>query len=302
VPAVDAVPAPHEPRPLGPFTVGPLAFGCWRFGSQSVSEARALIDAALAAGMNLIDTADIYGTAFGEAEDLLGRVLAEDSTLRDEMVLATKGGIRPGTPYDSSAAYLRQACDDSLRRLRVDTLDLYQIHRPDLFGHPGEVADTLAVLHAAGKVRTIGVSNYTVAQTQALAHFLPPQVPFVSTQPQFSAVVLDPILDGTLDLCCTTGIRPLAWSPLAGGALARADADGVRPELITVLDELAGREGVDRASVAIAWVLHHPSRPVAILGTQRPERVASSTAALNVRLERVDLYRIIEASTGTPLP
>ncbi len=302
MPPVSALPEPHAPRPLGPFTVGPLAFGCWRFGSQPVSEARALIDAALGAGMNLIDTADIYGAAFGEAELLLGRVLAETPTLRDAMVLATKGGIRPGTPYNSSAAYLRQACEDSLRRLRVDTVDLYQIHRPDLFAHPSEVADTLAALHAAGNVRTVGVSNYSVAQTQALARFLPPDVPFVSTQPQFSAVVLDPILDGTLDLCCTIGIRPLAWSPLAGGALARADASGVRPELIAVLDDLAEREGVDRASVAIAWVLHHPSRPVAILGTQRPERVGSSTAALNVRLQQVDLYRIIEASTGAPLP
>lgn len=302
MPVVPALPAPNEPRPLGPFTVGPLAFGCWRFGNQSVTEARALIDAALAAGMNLIDTADIYGDAFGEAEALLGRVLAEDPSLREAMVLATKGGIRPGTPYDSSATYLRQACEDSLRRLSADTIDLYQIHRPDLFAHPADAAETLAALHAAGKIRSVGVSNYTVAQTEALARFLPSEVPFVATQPQFSAVVLDPILDGTLDLCCATDIRPLAWSPLAGGALARNDASGVRPELIAVLDELATREGVDRASVAIAWVLHHPSRPVAILGTQRPERVGSSTAALNVRLERVDLYRIIEASTGERLP
>ena len=302
MPPVVAVPEPHEPRPLGPFTIGPLAFGCWRFGSQPVSEARALIDAALAAGMNLIDTADIYGDAFGQAEELLGRVLAGGSSLRDGMVLATKGGIRPGTPYDSSATYLRQACEDSLRRLRADTIDLYQIHRPDLFAHPAEVAETLTELHAAGKVRSVGVSNYTVAQTQALARYLPSEVPFVATQPQFSAVVLDPIFDGTLDLCCTTGIRPLAWSPLAGGALARADAGDVRPELIGVLDELADREGVDRASVAIAWVLHHPSRPVAIVGTQRPERVGTSTTALAVRLDRVDLYRIFEASTGTPLP
>ena len=104
--------------------VGPISYGCWRFAHQDLVTAESLVSTALDAGWTLIDTADIYGfdgeRGFGDAESLLGRVLARDPSLRDRMVLATKGGIRPGVPYDWSASYLRTACEDSLRRLGVD--------------------------------------------------------------------------------------------------------------------------------------------------------------------------------------
>src|SRR3546814_4139474 len=102
------------------------------------------------------------------------------SDLRDGMLLATKGGIIPGVPYDSSAPYLASAIDASLRRLRTERVELWQIHRPDLLAHPQEIARTLEEAHGAGKIGAIGVSNFTPAQTSALAHFLP--VPLVSHQ------------------------------------------------------------------------------------------------------------------------
>jgi predicted oxidoreductase len=97
-----------------------------------------------------------------------------------------------------------------------------------------------------------------------------------------------------------TGTVPLVWSPLGGGRLATGD--GVRPELLAVLDRLAEREGVDRATVAVAFVLAHPAAPIAIVGSQRPERIAASRAALDVVLTRDDVYSIIQASEGVPLP
>lgn len=293
----------NDARPLGPFHVGPLAFGCWRFTNASVAEARALIEAALGHGMNLVDTADVYGldwggSGFGANEAILGKVLAEAPELRERIVLATKGGIVPPTPYDSSAGYLTDACDASLRRLGVERIDLYQIHRPDLFTHPGEVADTLSRLRDEGKIAEVGVSNHTAAQTDALQAHLP--FALVADQPEYSLLRLDPLRDGVLDRCLRVGLTPLAWSPLAGGALATGD--GVRPELVAALDELATREGVSRAALATAFVLAHPSRPVAILGTQRIDRLAELAAAPSVRLDRSDVYRLIEASDGVPLP
>lgn len=283
--------------------IGPLGFGCWRFVGTDVAAGQELIETALELGMNLVDTADIYGRGwggggFGEAEELLGKVLAAAPGLRDAMVLATKGGIREGVPYDSSPAYLRQACEDSLRRLGVEVIDLYQVHRPDLFAHPLDVAETLDALVAEGKVRHVGVSNHTPAQTRALLEYL--EAPLVSVQPEYSAAHLDPLRDGTLDLAVEQGFAVLAWSPLAGGALATGE--GVAPALLAVLDELAAREGVDRAAVAIAFTLCHPSSPVAILGTQRPERLREAQAALGIHLDRIDCYRIVEASEGVPLP
>jgi predicted oxidoreductase len=283
--------------------VGPLAFGCWRFNGSDVAKGQELIETALELDMNLVDTADIYGRGhggggFGESEELLGKVLAAAPELRDRMVLATKGGIREGVPYDSSAAYLEQACDDSLRRLGVEVIDLYQVHRPDLFTHPLDVAEALDGLVASGKVRTVGVSNHSAAQVAALSEYL--EAPLVSTQPEYSAAHLDALRDGTLDQAMAEGFAVLAWSPLAGGRLA--DGDGVRKELLTVLDELAAREGVDRTTIALAFVLAHPSGPVAILGTQQPQRLRDAQRALEVHLDRVDCYRIVEASEGVALP
>jgi aryl-alcohol dehydrogenase-like predicted oxidoreductase len=292
------------PRPLGSLPpVGPLAFGQWRFTSGDLAGSQALLEAALDAGMNLVDTADVYGldwggTGFGEVEANLGRVLAAAPQLRDRMVLATKGGIRPPIPYDSSPTALRSACEDSLRRLGVDVIDLYQIHRPDLYTHPADVAATLTALREAGKLREVGVSNHTVAQTEALQAQL--GFPLVSTQPEYSVVHLDPMRDGTFDRCLRDGTVPLAWSPLAGGRLATGE--GLRAELLAELDRLAAREGVDTSAIALAFVLAHPAAPVAIIGTQRPERIAAATAALGVHLDRADVYTLVQASEGVPLP
>ncbi len=285
--------------------MGALSFGCWRFTTGDVAQAGSLLDTALELGMNLVDTADVYGldwngTGFGSVEELLGRVIAQRPERRDAMVLATKGGIIPGIPYDSSPKSLRAALDASLLRLGVEQVDLYQVHRPDLFTHPEALADTLRSFIDSGRVSMVGVSNVTVAQTRALRAHLGNAL--VSTQPEFSAAHLEPLRDGTFDLCMELDIAPLAWSPLAGGRLLDDTNAFIRPELRLVLDELAIREGVSRACIAIAFVLAHPARPIAIVGTQQPQRLRELQRSLEVHLDRTDLYRIIVASEGVPLP
>lgn len=292
-----------DPRKIGTDTCGPLAFGCWRMTDPDLSKSQRLLETALEADMTLIDTADVYGldyggAGFGDCETILGKTLAQAKGLRDKFLIATKGGILPPQPYDSSRKYLTQACDASLSRLGIDVIDLYQIHRPDMFVHPSDLAETLEGLRQAGKIRHIGVSNFTVAQHDALSQCL--SEPLATSQPEFSAATLTPMLDGTFDRCMAQGITPLAWSPLAGGRLATGE--DVRAELVEVLDRLAEREGADRSAVALAFVLAHPSRPVAILGTTRPERLQASAAALEVKLDRNDCYDIIEASQGFALP
>ncbi len=292
-----------EPRSLGSFVVGPLGFGCWRFTSSSVDEAQALIEVALDNGMNLVDTADVYGldwggTGFGDNEALLGKVLAAAPGLRDRMVLATKGGILPPTPYNSGAAYITKACEDSLRRLGVETVDLYQIHRSDFYTHPEELAGALAALREAGKIGEVGVSNHLPSQTDALAAHLP--FPIVADQPEFSLLALDPLRDATLDRCMQHHRVPLAWSPLGGGRLATGE--DVPEELLAVMDRLAEREGVSRAVIAVAFVLAHPSKPVAVVGSQQAHRLVEQAGAVDVTLDRSDVYELIQAAEGKPLP
>ena len=283
--------------------VGPFSFGMWRFTDADLNRRTELVDAALSAGMNLIDTADVYGldwngTGFGTVESALGEVLQNRPEFRDRMVLATKGGIVPPTPYDSSPAAITAACEASLRRLQVETIDLYQIHRPDMFVHPEALAEALSSLRDAGKIREVGVSNHTIAQTTALQTFLP--FPMLTTQPQYSALDLTPIRDGTFDHCMASGMTPMAWSPLAGGRLATGE--GISPELLAVLDDIAAREDTDRAGVALAFVLAHPSRPIAIVGTQSVDRLSGTAASADINLDRNDVYTIIQASEGVPLP
>ena len=173
---------------------GALGFGCWRFLGHELSHAENLVETALDLGMTLIDTADIYGfggDGFGAAEVLLGKVLKADPARRTRMVLATKGGIIPPAPYNSSRKYLIEACEASLARLGVEQIDLYQIHRPDLLTPWEEVADALETLLADGKIGAAGVSNFSVAQTRALQAHLGPKL--VSTQPEFSALHLAPL-------------------------------------------------------------------------------------------------------------
>jgi aryl-alcohol dehydrogenase-like predicted oxidoreductase len=300
------------PRSLGAsgIEVAPLAWGMWRFKGTDLAHADRLVRTALENSFSLLDTADIYGLdsteGFGAAEALLGRVLQADAGLRRRFVLASKGGIVPGTPYDSSPGYLVSACEASLRRLHTDTIDLYQIHRPDILAHPQEVAGALVKLRDSGKIRTAGVSNYSVAQTTALQAFLP--FPLASHQPEFSALRIEPLVDGVLDQAMERKMAVLAWSPLGGGRLGGAGGDGSDGSdgrsraVIAVLDKIALREATPRSAVALAWVLAHPSRPIAIIGTQTPQHMDEAVRALGVRLTREDWYEVLTASRQARLP
>jgi predicted oxidoreductase len=299
---------PGDARRLGQssLTVGPIAYGLWRFVGNDVAAARSRIEAALHAGMTLIDVAAVYGldwggSSFGESETLLGKVLMDAPNLRQNMVLATKFGIVPGIPYDSGRDAVVKSCEDSLTRLRADVIDLFQVHRPDVLTHPAELADTLTRLRNQGKIREVGVSNYNARQTLLLQQFLP--FPLATLQPEFSALAIEPVNDGTLDCAISREMTPLAWSPLAGGRLAGGSAADERlNRLITKLDEIARRESVSRSAVALAFVRRHPSRPIPIIGTQDPERIAAANDALRLNLSRADWYAIITASQGAPLP
>jgi predicted oxidoreductase len=288
----------------GGLTVSPLAWGMWRFKGDDLAAAQARVEAALAIGVDLFDTADIYGPdngePFGAAEALLGRVFAASPGLRERIVLATKGGIEMGVPYNSSAAYLERACEASLARLEVERIDLYQIHRPDILAHPAEVAAALDRLRAAGKIAEAGVSNHTPAQVAALAAYLP--FPLAAIQPELSPLAIGSIFDGTLDQAMERGLSVLAWSPLAGGRLADPGGDPRADAVASALDALAQAYGVCRTAAAYAWIMAHPARPIPIVGSQRPERIAEAAQALGVTLTRREWYAVLVAARGEPLP
>ena len=304
---MSALPLPPATRSLGSsgIAVSPIAWGMWRLaeGGRSAAEAAALVHAALDAGINFLDTADIYGFngtgGFGDAEALLGEVLSAEPALRGQMVLATKGGIMPPLPYDQSPEYLRSAIDASLARLKTDSVDLWQIHRPDILAHPQEVARVLDDAVTAGKIRTLGVSNFTQAQIAALNHCLGHKL--VSTQPEISALRIDCFENGELDQAMQLGLTPLAWSPLGGGRIAGGDSARDKA-VIAELDRVAAAKGISRSVAAYAWLLAHPAGIIPIIGSQQAERIAEGASALSVQWDRTDWYAVLVAARGERLP
>lgn len=283
-----------------------LAWGMWRFAGRSVADARALVDAALESGITLLDTADIYGFngsgGFGDAESLLGQVLNEAPGLRDRMVLASKGGIMPPLPYDSSPAYLESALEASLRRMKTDRIDLYQIHRPDILTHPDEIARFAEKAFVQGKIGAFGVSNFTVAQTNALIAAMPAHgVPLSTIQPELSPLCLDTIVDGTLDMAIRHNLATLAWSPLGGGRIA-APEDNQARAVAAALDAVADVHGVSRTAATYSWIMAHPARPIPIVGSQHAGRIREAADAYKVNWTRETWYKVLVAARGEKLP
>ncbi len=209
-----------------------LAYGCWRLAGTAnpedvTAEHRAAgqraVMAAYEAGYTLFDNADIYGR--GEAESILGQVLKKVSGMRERVIIATKCGIRsagdpqPDSPgrYDFSAEHILNACDQSLKRLGIETIDIYMLHRPDWLADPEEIASAFSKLKQAGKVRYFGVSNFRPTLVTALQVACP--MPLVVHQVEISLAKLDVFPDGTLDQCLIERITPMAWSPLGGGVI-----------------------------------------------------------------------------------
>jgi predicted oxidoreductase len=304
---MNLLPMPVATRTLGgsSLTTSPLAWGMWRLAEDGRGrrEAAQLVHAALDAGITLLDTADIYGFdgsgGFGDAEALLGAVLRAEPGLRSRFVLATKGGIAPPLPYDQSASYLAEAIDASLRRLAVDCIDLWQIHRPDILAHPHEVARALDNAVMAGKIRALGVSNFTIHQTTALNHFLGHKL--ATTQPEISPLRVTCFENGELDQAMMLGLTPLAWSPLGGGRVANPQT-ARELAVAAALDAVALPLGISRTVAAYSWLMAHPAGIIPIVGSQNPARIAEAATAATVQWSRTHWYAVFVAARGEKLP
>lgn len=303
--AMSYLPISSKPRQIvkSDLIVSPISWGMWRFTDTDVKGAQARIEAALAANITLFDTADCYGAwetiGFGGAESLLGDVLRVAPSLRDRMIIATKAGVVRDQPYDSSAAHLATAIDASLRRLQIEQIDLWQIHRPDILTHPAEIAAALEAAYKAGKVRAIGVSNYTPSQVAALQAHL--ALPIVSNQVEFSPLETSPLWNGVMDQAEERSMAVMAWSPLAGGRIAVPDTlDSIAAA--AALEAHANAYGVSVAAAAYSWILAHPAQPIPIIGTQNISRIAEIPDAFKPRWTRKQWYAVLQAAMGENLP
>ena len=319
-----------QKRPLGRsgLMVAPVVLGGNVFGWTADEAASfAVLDAATEAGLNAIDTADVYsrwvpGHQGGESEAVIGRWLRARPGKRDSVVIITKVGSDMGTDAQGqpakglSAAWIEQAVEGSLKRLGVEAIDHYFSHRPDDDTPHEETLAAYDRLIKAGKVRSIGASNFTVKQLRAAldaadANGLPR---YSSIQPEYNLLARDSLEGPLLDLCRAEGLGVIPYYGLASGFLSglyrsRADIVGksragalerhLNPKglgVLAALDGVAARHGANAAQVALAWVAAQPGLTGPIASATTAAQVADLVAAARLKLSDADLSELGHAS------
>lgn len=303
--------------PRTDLTVSVAILGLMRIGELSDDEIRRLVDAAMDAGINMMDHADIYGGALHRCEARFGEAMRLTQAKREALVIQSKAGIREGY-FDYSEEHLLRSVEGSLKALRTDYLDLFLLHRPDALVEPEEVASAFDQLHRSGKVRHFGVSNHSPGQIELLKTAV--RQPLVVNQVQLS-ITHAPIIahglainmagldqsvdrsEGLLEWSRKEGMVLQAWSPFQKGFFDGTfiGAREAYPELNVALDEIAETHGVTPTGIAVAWIARHPANLQVVLGTTKPERLRECVAGAGVDLSRPEWYRLLRAA-GYVLP
>jgi predicted oxidoreductase len=272
--------------------------GAWRWNTVDARTLDSLIRTSLDAGITSFDHADIYGDY--ENEKSFGEQLRKDRSIRKQMQLITKCGImltsskHPGTwikHYDTSKEHIINSVDSSLKNLHTDYLDLLLIHRPDPLMDPEDIAEAFGLLRQNGKVLHFGVSNFTTTQFEMLQSVL--SFPLITNQLELSLSKHDAFFDGTIDAMMKHKVSPMAWSPLGGGNLMKAN-----PALWAKKEKYRATE----TQLSLGWLLRHPSDIFPVIGTTQPERIKESAAAATIAMDRQDWFEMLRVVRGMDVP
>ncbi|TGN18936.1 aldo/keto reductase [Leptospira idonii] len=284
-----------------------LVYGVWRLheDKEGNSSKRILekVEVCLSLGIDTFDHADIYGN-FGN-EELFGKALAEKPEWKTKIKLISKTGIQiPNTNirtkhYNTGSEHILRSAENSLRNLGVPSLDLLLIHRPDPLLHPEEVASTFTKLKTSGKVKSFGVSNFTISQFAALQSKC--DFPLVTNQVEFHPFHTEPLFDGTFDQALQFGFAPMIWSPTAGGRVFSPNTEQEK-NLKQSLDVLAKKYGATPDQILYSWYLRHPANLIPVLGTNDTERIRSAVKAFEFPLTREEWFEILEKGRGREVP
>lgn len=300
----------------GPQNASAIILGCMRMPSLSKEEAAKVIKTAHERGINYFDHATCYG--MGEAETRFAEAFPLTGIKREKIFIQSKCGICPErSEFDWTKENIIASVDGILGRLKCEYIDTLLLHRPDLLFDPEEVAEAFDELEEAGKVCRFGVSNLMPMQIELLKKYV--KQPLVINQVQLSleqSQLIDQSLymnnkttdmsinrDGSvLDYCRLNDITIQAWSPLQIGMFGGTFIDNPDyPELNKVLAELADREHVSKTAIAIAWILRHPAKMQAIIGTMNVDHINDACDATKVELSHHDWYALYLAA-GKFLP
>lgn len=286
-----------------------IVHGYWRLIDWNISndDLVKLIEEVYDLGITTVDHADIYGNF--RCEEKFGEALKLKKGLREKLQIVTKCGIkfpsenRPENKshcYDTSKEHIIKSAERSLKNFNTDYLDVLLIHRVDALLNPEEVAEAFNKLQNDGKVRYFGVSNFLPSQFNMLNSYLDNKL--ITNQVEISPLCLNAFEDGTLDLMLEKRVKPMAWSPLAGGRLFRDNDERslrVKKVLNKIKEEVYAK---DIDELAYAWLLMHPSKIMPIVGSGKIERIKSAIRATEIKLTRDQWFEIYVASRGVDIP
>lgn len=283
--------------------VSPAIYGFYRWSDGSVNDIKRMeeiVNLCLELGINTFDHADYYGAY--NCEELFGQLIQQKRIKRESIVLFTKCGLRiPGTShpevrikhYNTSREHILKSIDTSLKNLRTDYVDIFLLDHLDPISDLEETAYTLEQLKDAGKVKNIGVANFSVFQHQLLASYL--KIPIVTNHIDLNLLNTAALDNGQIDYIKQRYMRPLAASPLASGRIAVGqDEQAVRVR--KKLEELAARHHADIESIAVAWLVKLGALP--LIGTTNENRIRNIVNAFNVQLDHQEWYELYYASRG----
>ncbi|MFK7824891.1 MAG: aldo/keto reductase family oxidoreductase [Oligoflexales bacterium] len=296
-----------EPLKQEGLELSEIIYGTWRIwdrGTPKLDEIFEVFDYCVEFGISSFDLADIYGDY--RCEMSFGEILKQRKSIRDKVQLISKAGIQlisdnnPGTyikHYDTRPEHLEKSVRSSLEKLHTDYLDLFLIHRPDPFMDFRESAKVLNQMIRKEQVRAVGVSNFSPAQFDALQHWL--DFPLLANQVEISPLCLNSFDDGTLDHCQKHELKPIAWSPFAGGQMF--DLGATLP-LNQTLMNLAKKKDLGFDQLVIAWLKSHPAKIIPILGTSSIKRIENLVQSCEVRLEIQEWFEVYCAAKGQEVP
>lgn len=282
--------------------VSPAVYGFYRWidGDLSHAKMESIVNLCLELGINTFDHADIYGGY--ECEELFGRVIKNKSIKREDIVLFTKCGVKvphPSRPeirvkhYDTSKEHILKSLENSLRNFRTDYIDIFLLNQLDPLSNLEETALTLHKLRDSGKVKNIGVVNFSVFQHQLLSSYL--RIPIVTNHIELNLLNTSAFDNGQIDYIKQKYMRPLATAPLAEGQIANSIEK--RPLLIRrKLEELSPKYNANIESIAVAWIVKLGALP--LIGTTDEKRIRNIARSFDIDLDKQDWYELYEASRG----
>ncbi len=281
--------------------MGRIAFGMWRIKDITSEDVYQMLEQLKQLGVNVIDTADIYHLEkYGDSERLIGEALARNDELRNYFKVVTKCGVVAGSAspnlahYDFSYDHIVKSAINSRENLGVESIDIFLLHRPDLFAEFEQIADAFEYLRNEGIVKHFGVSNFTPIQFESLNRYLlKRKIRLITNQIEMNVYTEEHLNNDNIFYLKGAEVNPMIWSPLAGGRLFRENHP-----VNDTLDEIAKAHNTTRSNIAIAFLNNQGLNPIIVLGTMKISRYEEALKAMDITLSKLEMYQILKSMTG----